>query len=33
LITVIVECNESNGKNGGLNAFVQIAAMKVASVQ
>jgi hypothetical protein len=32
-ITVIVECNESNGKNGGLNAFVQIAAMKVASVQ
>ena len=32
-ITVLVECNESNGKNGGLNAFVQIAALKVASVQ
>ena len=31
--TVLVECNESNGRNGGLNAFAQIAAMKVASVQ
>jgi hypothetical protein len=32
-ITVLVECNESNDKNGGLNAFVQIAALKVATVQ
>jgi hypothetical protein len=32
-ITVAVQCNESNGKNGGLNAFVQIAALKVVSAQ
>lgn len=32
-ITVLVECSESNGDNGGLNAFVQIAALKVGSVQ
>lgn len=32
-ITILVECNESNGKNGGLNALVQIAALKVGTVQ
>jgi hypothetical protein len=32
-IDVVVECTESNGDNGGLNAFVQIAAVKVPSVQ
>lgn len=32
-ITVSVDCTESNGKNGSLAAFVQIAAMKMASVQ
>jgi hypothetical protein len=32
-IAIRVDCNESNGDNGGLNAFVQIAAMKVGSVQ
>jgi hypothetical protein len=32
-ITVSVECTESNGKNGGLAAFVQVAAMKMGSVQ
>jgi len=31
-ITLTVRCNESNGKNGGLNAFVQVAAMKMGSV-
>jgi hypothetical protein len=32
-ITVRVECIESNGKNGGLDAFVHIAALKVATAQ
>jgi hypothetical protein len=32
-ITVSVACTESNGDNGGLNAFVQIAALKVGGVQ
>ena len=32
-ITILVECNESNGHNGGLNALVQIAALKVGTVQ
>ncbi len=32
-ITILVECSESNGDNGGLNALVQIAAMKVATIQ
>jgi hypothetical protein len=32
-ITVHVQCSESNDDNGGLNAFVQIAALKVGSVQ
>lgn len=32
-ITVAVNCSENAGGNGGLNAFVQIAAMQVSSVQ
>jgi hypothetical protein len=32
-ITVVVQCTENNGKNGGLDAFVHIAALKVATVQ
>jgi hypothetical protein len=32
-ITIRVECSESNGDNGGLDAFVNIAALKVAVVQ
>jgi hypothetical protein len=32
-ITVVVQCAESNGKNGGLDAFVHVAALKVATVQ
>jgi len=31
-ITLTVQCSESNGKNGGLNAFVQVAAVKTGSV-
>ena len=27
-ITVLVECTESNGDNGGLDAFAHVAAMK-----
>jgi hypothetical protein len=32
-ITIHVDCSESNGKNGGLNALAQIAATKVAHIQ
>jgi hypothetical protein len=31
--TVVVECTESNGDNGGLDAFVQIAALKAGTIQ
>jgi hypothetical protein len=31
-ITILVECTESNDDNGGLDAFVQIAALKAGSV-
>jgi hypothetical protein len=32
-ITILVECSESNGDNGGLNALVRIAAIKAAHIQ
>ena len=32
-ITIVVDCTENNGKNGGLNVVVDIAALKVATVQ
>jgi hypothetical protein len=32
-INVIVECSESNGDNGGLDAFVHLAALKAGTVQ
>ena len=32
-ITVLVECTENKGANGGLNAFVQIAALKAGAIQ
>jgi hypothetical protein len=32
-VTFRVDCSESNGKNGGLNAYVSIAAMKAGTLQ
>ena len=32
-ITIVVQCSESNGKNGGLDVFAQIAAIKAGTIQ